>query len=180
MGEKRRPAGSAEYSADTSALDCRIGGAVVKLAPSARSPVYNIANSAALLLVFGLVAGRASAAPPDAAGVVRGFYATLLETMRNGPALGPSGRYAKLDPVVRRTFDIPFMTRLAMGPSWASLPAEQVMQTFARYVAATYADRFDSYSGEKLEVAGERPFGPASTSRAGSSTRTASRSASIT
>jgi phospholipid transport system substrate-binding protein len=91
---------------------------------------------------------------------VRSLYTTLLTTMRNGPALGPSGRYAEIEPVVRRVFDIPFMTRLAVGPEWASLSEaqrQQVSQAFERYIAAIYAERFDSYSGERLQVTGERP-----------------------
>jgi len=66
-------------------------------------------------LVFALMA---SPAPASAAGsdTVRSLYDHLLATMRNGPALGASGRYARLAPVVRQSFDIPFMTRLAVGP----------------------------------------------------------------
>jgi len=30
---------------------------------------------------------------------------------------------------------------------------------FGNYVSATYADRFSTYSGEQLEVTGERPYG---------------------
>jgi phospholipid transport system substrate-binding protein len=61
---------------------------------------------------------------------------------------------------VRQVFDIPFMTRLAVGPQWASLSEaqrQQVSQAFERYVAAIYAERFDSYSGEQLQVIGEQP-----------------------
>ena len=53
------------------------------------------------------------------------------------------------------------MTRLAIGPSWASLtPAQQqqLIAAFGHYVAATYADQFDTYSGEQLQVTGERPY----------------------
>jgi len=92
---------------------------------------------------------------------VRGFYDTLLMTMRNGPTLGQSGRYARLAPVVDRVFDVPSMTRLAIGPSWATLsPAQQqqLLEAFRHYVTATYADRFDSYSGQQLQVTGERPY----------------------
>jgi phospholipid transport system substrate-binding protein len=92
---------------------------------------------------------------------VRGFYDALLMTMRNGPTLGQSGRYARLAPVVDRVFDVPSMTRLAIGPSWATLsPAQQqqLVEAFRHYVAATYADRFDSYSGQQLQVTGERPY----------------------
>jgi phospholipid transport system substrate-binding protein len=91
---------------------------------------------------------------------VQSFYSTLLQTMQNGPTLGARGRYARLEPVVRQVFDIPFMTRLAVGPEWASLTEaqrQQVTQAFQSYVAAVYAERFDSYSGERLQVTGEQP-----------------------
>src|SRR5207302_10569115 len=48
----------------------------------------------------------------------------------------------------------------AVGPEWASLTEaqrQQVSQAFQRYVAAVYAERFDNYSGEKLQVTGEQP-----------------------
>ena len=116
----------------------------------------------AIALALALVAGRAPAAPPEAIDVVRGFYVALLQTMREGPALGPGGRYEHLAPVVHNTFDLDFMTRLAVGPGWSSLSSGQqqrVTEAFGRYVAATYADRFDRYSGERLEVIGEKAFG---------------------
>jgi phospholipid transport system substrate-binding protein len=56
---------------------------------------------------------------------------------------------------------VPFMTRLAIGPDWAGLtPSQQLQVTtaFGRYVTATYADRFDSYSGQDLQVGEEQPF----------------------
>ena len=52
------------------------------------------------------------------------------------------------------------MARLSVGPSWASLSEaqrQQVIESFARYLAAIYADRFDSYAGQKLQVTGEQP-----------------------
>ena len=101
---------------------------------------------------------------------VRSLYNTLLATMQNGPSLGARGRYAQIEPVVRRVFDIPLMTRLAVGPEWASLSEpqrQQVSQAFERYVAAIYAERFNSYSGERLQVIGEQssPGGTIITSR---------------
>jgi phospholipid transport system substrate-binding protein len=115
----------------------------------------------ALLLTIGLLPVSATAAPAPEA-VVQSFYGTLLSTMRQGPVLGQSGRYAQLAPVVDRTFDIPRMTRLALGSAWGTLdPAQQrlITSAFARYIAATYADRFETYSGEQLQVSGERPYG---------------------
>jgi len=120
-------------------------------------------RGARTLALAGIALGfaLASAAPASAAGsdTVRSLYDNLLTTMRNGPALGPSGRYARLAPVVRQSFDIPFMTRLAVGPEWATLneaQRQEVTQAFERYIAAIYAERFDSYSGEQLQVTGER------------------------
>jgi phospholipid transport system substrate-binding protein len=113
-----------------------------------------------LLLTAPLAQPAAAASEPQE--VVRSFYGVLLSNMRDGRVLGESGRLARLAPVVDRSFDIPAMTRLAVGPSWASLtPAEQqqLIQAFGHYVAATYADQFDTYSGEQLQVTGERPHG---------------------
>jgi phospholipid transport system substrate-binding protein len=117
--------------------------------------------SLATLLAVGLLTQTATAAA-DPQEMVRGFYGVLLSNMRDGRMLGESGRYARLAPVVERTFDIPSMTRLAIGPTWETLaPAQQqrLIAAFAHYVAATYADQFDTYSGEQLQVAGERPRG---------------------
>jgi phospholipid transport system substrate-binding protein len=115
----------------------------------------------ALLLAGGIYAQGAAAAS-DPQDLARNFYAVLLSNMKDGRMLGEGGRYARLAPVVNRTFDIPFMTRLAVGPYWQTLnPAQQqqLMAAFAHYVAATYADQFDSYSGQQLQVTGERPYG---------------------
>src|SRR5262249_33272366 len=34
---------------------------------------------------------------------------------------------------------------------------QQVTESYGRYISAIYADRFDSYAGQKLEVIGEQP-----------------------
>lgn len=115
----------------------------------------------ALAFTSGVLGERAAALAADAQSNVQGFYDSLLNTMKNGRVLGQSGRYARLAPVVSKVFDVPYMTRLAVGPSWASLsPAQQqqLIEAFRHYIAATYADRFDSYSGEQLQVTGEQPY----------------------
>ena len=121
----------------------------------------------AVSLCLAMFAGAGLITPGSAAvsnpeDTVRSFYSVLLGNMQQSRMLGESGRYARLAPVVDRTFDIPLMTRLAVGPAWASLsPAEQqqLQAAFAHYVTATYADQFDSYSGQQLQVTGERPTG---------------------
>jgi phospholipid transport system substrate-binding protein len=115
----------------------------------------------ALLLSLGIFAQCADALATGGQDNVRSFYATLLATMKDGRTLGQSGRYARVTPVVDRVFDVPSMTRLAVGSTWATLPPaqqQQVTAAFRHYIAATYADRFDSYSGEQLQVTGERAY----------------------
>jgi phospholipid transport system substrate-binding protein len=102
----------------------------------------------------------AHAAPASGGDTVQGLYDALLGTMKNGRTLGQSGRFTQLEPVIRRTFDIPSMTRLSVGASWAGLSEaqrQQLTDSFGRYISAIYADRFDSYAGQKLQVTGEQP-----------------------
>ena len=124
-----------------------------------KTPVWKAATLAA---VFGLamVSYPAHAAPASGGDTVQGLYDALLSTMKKGRTLGQSGRFTQLEPVIRRTFDIPLMARLSVGLSWPTLTEaqrQQVTWSFGRYISAIYADRFDSYAGQKLQVTGEQP-----------------------
>jgi len=59
-----------------------------------------------VLLALGILAERAAALAVDPQNSVRGFYDTLLTTMKDGRTLGQSGRNARLAPVVDRVFDV--------------------------------------------------------------------------
>jgi phospholipid transport system substrate-binding protein len=109
-----------------------------------------------LVLSYPIPAGAALPGPTEA---VRSFYGVLLDTMQHAAALGPKGRYQKLEPVVRGTFDVPFMARLSIGPTWTKLTVEQkrrAVQAYSRYIAAIYATRFDDYAGEQFQILGEQ------------------------
>jgi phospholipid transport system substrate-binding protein len=87
--------------------------------------------------------------------VIRSFYDTLLSVMKDGQRLGFGGRRDRLAPAIRRSFDFPQMTRLMVGTQWLNLSAEQRQQlidSFSAFSIATYANRFDDYSGEAFEV----------------------------
>jgi phospholipid transport system substrate-binding protein len=121
-----------------------------------------LCKSLALAVALGLSAFSytAQAAPAGGSGTVQGLYAALLSTMKSGGTLGGSGRFAKLAPVIRSSFDVASMARLSVGPSWSGLSEAQrqeVTESYGRYISAIYADRFDSYDGQKLEVTGEQP-----------------------
>ena len=124
-----------------------------------KTPSWKAAALAAGL-GLGMLSYPVHAAPSSGGDTVNGLYDALLNTMKNGRILGQSGRFAQLDPVIRRSFDIASMARLSVGPTWASLSEaqrQQVTESFGRYISAIYADRFDSYDGQKLEVTGEQP-----------------------
>ena len=111
-------------------------------------------------LGLGMLSYPVHAAPSGGGDTVQGLYEALLSTMKNGRILGQSGRFTQLDPVIRRSFDIASMARLSVGPSWAGLSEaqrQQMTESFGRYISAIYADRFDSYAGQKLEVTSEQP-----------------------
>jgi phospholipid transport system substrate-binding protein len=119
---------------------------------------------ALLSVVFCLAAlsSPTHATQPSGGDTVQGLYDALVGTMKNGRTLGESGRFTQLEPVIRRTFDIPSMARLSIGPAWAGLgdaQRQQVIESFGRYISAIYADRFDSYAGQKLQVTDEQPNG---------------------
>ena len=125
-------------------------------------PKTTIWRTAALAAGLGLamLSYPVHAAPVSGGDTVQGLYDALLVTMKNGRTLGQSGRFTQLEPVIRRTFDIASMARLSVGSSWSALTEgqrQQVTESFARYISAIYADRFDSYAGQKLHVTGEQP-----------------------
>jgi len=104
--------------------------------------------------LLALAAGPAARADP-ATGQIETLDGALIDTMKAAKALGVQGRYHRLEPVVTRAFDFATMTRFAVGPSWASIPAGQqqaLIAAFERLTAASYAHNFDGYSGERIDV----------------------------
>ncbi len=67
-------------------------------------------------------------------------------------------RAQSIAPVIDRTFDLPLMTRLAIGPSWTTIaPSDQqaLVAAFRRMTIAQYSTNFDSWSGESFTMAPE-------------------------
>jgi phospholipid transport system substrate-binding protein len=121
------------------------------------SRIVRLRAAAAVVLAGLLVTGVAVASEPT--DVVQHFYDALLQTMKNAETLGFKGRFQTLEPVVLATFDVPFMTRLSVGPSWAKLSPDEkrrAAKAFARYITSTYASEFDGFAGERFEILGEQ------------------------
>jgi phospholipid transport system substrate-binding protein len=65
-------------------------------------------------------------------------------------------RAQSIAPVIDRAFDLPLMTRLAVGPSWTTIaPGDQqaLVAAFRRMTIAQYSTNFDSWSGESFTIA---------------------------
>ena len=123
------------------------------------SPVIKAAALAAGL-GLSMLSYPLHAAPSTGGETVQGLYDALLNTMKNARALGQSGRFTQMAPVIRSSFDIASMARLSVGPSWSGLTdaqRQQMTESYGRYISAIYADRFDGYAGQKFEVIGEQP-----------------------
>jgi len=87
--------------------------------------------------------------------VIKTFHAALLSTMQHAKSLEYRGRYARLEPVVRESYDFPKVVRVTAGKYWRDLNHDQKVQflhIFSRLVIATYAHRFDGYSGESFRT----------------------------
>lgn len=83
------------------------------------------------------------------------LHSTLIEVMQNADALGFEGRREKLAPVITRSFDLATICRIILGRQWDELSPEdhaQMIDTFTRLTIATYAARFDGYSGESFRT----------------------------
>ena len=107
-------------------------------------------------LLLALLSGpRTAAAADPAAALIERFYDALLAVMKDAKRLSFDQRYSRLSPPITQTFDLGLMARLAVGPTWAQLGADQQQRlaaAFSRYTISVYANRFDDYGGERFTV----------------------------
>ena len=116
----------------------------------------------AVVATVALLISQHSFAAPDAKGTIDAFNASLLDIMKNAEKLGYKGRYEKFTPVIDKTYDVPLMARISVGPQWTSLTPDQqskVTEAFRQLSIATYASRFDGFGGESFKITGEAPTG---------------------
>jgi phospholipid transport system substrate-binding protein len=118
----------------------------------------------ALIALSPLASAPARAAPTDpAAARVEAFDEALISAMKAGAAAGPRGRGRALAPAVESGFDLPTMTRFAVGPAWASMSEAQhsaLIGAFTRFTVASYASNFDSYGGQRFQIQAVQTRGP--------------------
>jgi phospholipid transport system substrate-binding protein len=115
-------------------------------------------TAGAILAAASVVTVLAQSSSPT--GAVERLHGALLEVMQNADDLDYDARYRQLEPIVRGSYDFPFMTRIAVGPSWSELDEAQrarLTELFAEMSIANYAARFDGFNGEQFEILGEEP-----------------------
>ncbi len=100
------------------------------------------------------------AAETLATAVVDALHASLIDAMKEGGGSPFDTRSDRLKPVVDESFDMVLIARVSMGRHWAKMDDDQrrqVIEALRRLTTATYADRFDDYSGEQFRVLSEEP-----------------------
>lgn len=103
-------------------------------------------------------------AAPAADTVISHFHDALLSVMQHADKLGYKGRYARLDPEIRKAYNLPLLARLTLGGAWSGLSPgqqKQFIDVFSRLVVATYAKNFDGYSGERFQTVSQQSLGSA-------------------
>jgi phospholipid transport system substrate-binding protein len=110
------------------------------------------------LLVLLLLVPAVAPAADTAAKVVEVLHSELLIVMKQAKKLGYAGRYQRLAPTVTASYDFPYISKVVVGRYWRSFTAEQKSQfidIFSKLSIATYANRFDGYSGERFKTISE-------------------------
>ena len=127
-------------------------------------PSLSIRSAVATLTFAVFLSAPANAAPPEPAKVIETFHAVLLQVMKGTKALGFEGRYRALAPAIEQAFHLRSMSRTVTGRrNWKRFSAaerDDFVSAFSDLVTATYAHRFDGYSGQSfriLESASLRP-----------------------
>ena len=93
--------------------------------------------------------------PSAAVAKIESYYQQLMPTIQQAARLNVRERDRRFTPVFAAVFDMPTMTRLAVGPTWKTFSAEQqaaIRDAFARFIVADYASQIKDYSGESFVV----------------------------
>lgn len=113
-----------------------------------------------LLVALIMMPVLAGGMPARAAGdpnlaVIEKFHAALLDTLKQGKALGIQGRYKKLEPEVDGAFDLKAMTQFTVGPKWSGMSEADrasIVAAFRRMTIASYASNFKEFKDQQFTL----------------------------
>ena len=110
------------------------------------------------LALAGLAAMRGARAQ-DARGPAAPIQALndgLVAVMRAGKSTPFGDRFHTLAPTIDRAFDLPGILRVSVGLRWGDFDASQqanLLKVFRTFTVASYVANFDSYDGQRFEIA---------------------------
>ena len=122
--------------------------------PRLRAMFVRFVFGVSLLVSFGSLP-LAAQTPNESVAKIEAYYQQLMPTIQQAARLSVVERDRRFTPVFTAVFDIPTMTRLAVGPSWRDFSAQQqaaVRDAFAHFIVADYASQIKDYSGERFVV----------------------------
>ncbi len=109
-------------------------------------------------LLGALLPIAAQAADPEATASIQALDQALLANMRDGQATPFTQRYATLGPVIDRTFDLPTILRLSVGPAWGTMPPDQqtaLLGVFRKFTVVQYVANFSKNDGTQFQIVPE-------------------------
>ena len=121
------------------------------ISPERRTPLR-----IALVIIAATIGWGGGALASEITAPVEQLHAGLVSIMKAGKTATFRQRYEAIAPVIGRTFDLEAILRQVVGPRWVSLPADQqtaLADAFRRYTIASYVANFDTYSGQRFDIA---------------------------
>jgi phospholipid transport system substrate-binding protein len=94
--------------------------------------------------------------PAEVTAPIRALNDGLIAVMRAGKRVPFNDRFRTLAPAIDRAFDLPGILQLSVGPRWSGIdPVQQdtLLKAFRRFTVASYVANFDSYDGERFDIA---------------------------
>ncbi|MFA5968721.1 MAG: ABC transporter substrate-binding protein [Sphingomonas sp.] len=111
--------------------------------------------SGVIAATVAITAPAVAQAPDPARAPVQALDDGLLSIMKGGARLGFAGRANVIAPIVDRSFDLPLMARLSVGPAWTTAAAADrtaLVAAFRKLTINQYASNFDNWSGEQFAI----------------------------
>jgi phospholipid transport system substrate-binding protein len=111
------------------------------------------------LTLAGLVVVPCTARAEDIAAItapVRALDDGLVAAMQAGKKTLFRDRFHALAPAIDRAFDLPGILRVSVGAQWAGIdPTQQdtLLKVFRTFTIASYVANFDSYDGQRFDIA---------------------------
>jgi phospholipid transport system substrate-binding protein len=111
------------------------------------------------LALAGVIAAPGGVWAADTAAVAAPIQAldeALISVMKAGKKTAFRDRFQQLAPAIDRAFDLTGILRVSVGPQWASIDQAQkdtLLTVFRRFTVASYVANFNSYDGERFDIA---------------------------